>query len=187
MKALEILKNRKTAIAVTAVVIVLSMLLGMRLTMSRKSTKLDKLFAENADGSGFGVGYYLDKVDESAGKLLNAAKSVEGTAGASGRLQDARAEYAAAKTSGQKYDAYQNICDSAAELAEAMKAAPLSPAQSGNVDDYYTNGIRQYAGNISTQAVVYNESADEYNDCLKKFPISLFRYMLGIREAQRFA
>lgn len=177
------LKSFKVAVVIAVVVCILATLLGMRISVSRKASKLEKVFTSNTDGSDKGIGLYLKQIDESANNLISLGKQ---TGTSTDALSAARDSYAKAKTYGEYYDAYLDICSAADLLNAELEGKQLTENDRKLLQKYYQDGIKDQKDKLSHMAVGFNESVDEYNNMLKRFPLNLFRYLIGAKEAERF-
>lgn len=177
------LKTFKIAVIITVVVCILGTLLGMRISVSRKTSKLQDAYTNNTDGSGKGIGLYLKQIDENAHNLIQLGKQ---TGASTDALSAARDSYAKAKTYGEYYRAYLEICSAADLLNAELEGKQLSEKDRKMLQKYYQDGIRDQKDKLSHMAVGFNESVDEYNAMLRKFPMNLFRYLIGAKEAERF-
>lgn len=180
---MKFLKNHKTAIIITVLLCVLATLLGMRLSVSRQAAKVEDVFQNNNDGSGKGLGQYLKQIDESAYNLIKLGKQ---NGVSTDELAAARDRYAKAKTYGEYYDAYLDLCSASDRLAAALDEKELSVQSAYMRDKYYQNGIVDQKAKLSHMAIGFNERVDDYNKIFKSFPMNLFRYLIGVGEAEKF-
>lgn len=181
---MKYLKNIKIAIILTVLVCLLAALLGMRVSVGRQAAKVEAVFQNNDDGSGKGLGQYLKQIDESAYNLIQLAKqegaSVE-------ELSAARDSYAKAKTYGAYYDAYLSLCSAADRLEAELNGKQLSDQSREMLRKYYVNGIKEQKDKLSHMAIGFNEAVEDYNKIFKGFPLNLFRYLIGVKEAETFS
>lgn len=181
---MKCLKNTRVAISLTLIICVLASLLGMRLSVGRQAAKLEELYRYNNDNSGKGLGQYLKQIDENAYNLIELARQEGVSADA---LAHARDAYAKAKTYGEAYAAYLELCSAADLLNAVLDGTALSAQSRQMLDKYYVNGIKDQKNKLSHMAISFNEAVDGYNEIFRSFPLSLFRYLIGAQEAERFA
>ncbi len=181
---MKYLKNRKVAIVLALLVCILASLLGMRLSVNRQTAKLETVFMDNNDGSGKGLGQYLKQIDESAYNLIKLGEQVGAPTDA---LVQAREHYAQAKTYGEYYQAYLELCSAADRLYADLSGKDLTLQQRDMLTKYYTNGINDQKNKLSHMAISFNECVDEYNGIFRTFPMNVFRYLIGVGEAEKFA
>lgn len=181
---MKFLKNYKIALVIALLVCVLASLLGMRLSVNRQAAKLETVYQKNNDGSEKGLGQYLKQIDESASSLIQLGNQHGVSTDA---LAQARNRYAQAKTYGDDYEAYLDLCSAADRLYADLSGKELTPQQQDMLTKYYENGINDQKNKLSHMAIEFNECVDEYNGILSAFPMSLFRYLIGVGEAEKFA
>lgn len=181
---MKYLKNYKIAIVIAVLICLLASLFGMRLSVNRKAAKLDKIFMNNDDGSGKGLGQYLRQIDESAYNLIQLGEQVGVSTDS---LAQARNRYAQAKTYGEYYQAYLDLCSAADLLYAELSEKELTPQQQDMLTKYYVNGIKDQKNKLSHMAIAFNENVDAYNGIFRTFPLNLFRYLIGVSEAEKFA
>lgn len=181
---MKFLKQYKTAIILTVIVCVLATLLGMRLSVGRQRAGVEEMFRNNNDDSGKGLGQYLKQIDENAYNLIQLGKQ---NGISTEDLSEARDRYAKAKTYSDYYDAYLDLCSAADRLNAALDEKELSVQSEYMRDKYYQNGIVDQKAKLSHMAIDFNECVDSYNKIFKSFPMNLFRYLIGVGEAEKFA
>lgn len=181
---MKYLKNRKIALALALLICILASLLGMRLSVGRQAEKLETVFMEHNDGSGKGLGQYLKQIDESAYNLIQLGDQVGVSTDA---LVQARNRYAEAKTYGEQYQAYLELCSAADRLYAELSGKDLTAQQQTMLMKYYENGINDQKNKLSHMAVAFNECVDEYNSIFRTFPMNLFQYLIGVGGAEKFA
>lgn len=181
---MKYLKNYKIAIFIALLVCLLASLLGMRLSVGRQAAKLETVFMEHNDGSGKGLGQYLRQIDESAYNLIQLGDQLGASTDA---LAQARNRYAEAKTYGEYYQACLGLCSAADRLYADMSGRELTAQQQNMLTKYYKDGINDQKDKLSHMAIAFNECVDDYNSIFRTFPLNLFRYLLGVGEAEKFA
>lgn len=181
---MKLLKKFKIAVIVTVVICLAATLLGMRVSVSKQAAKLEKVFQNNNDGSGKGLGQYLKQIDESAHNLIQLAKQ-EGVA--VDELSAARDSYAKSKTYGELYEAYLSLCSAADRLEAELRTKELSEQSREMLQKYYVNGIKDQKDKLSHMAIDFNEAVEDYNKIFKGFPLNVFRYLIGVKEAELFS
>ena len=82
------LKKRPVAIGLTVLICLLALVFGVHKSVSREARKVETMFTEGVDGSGFGIQGDLDDRAESAGVLCKLAAKYDGAAEETAAVQE---------------------------------------------------------------------------------------------------
>ena len=181
---MKLLKNVKTAVIVTAALIILSSLYGSHhsLTVLRNEAKEVFYNGEKSDGKGINsdleyisdecynltvvAGRYIDKKDERITDILSSKDLLE--------------KYS---SPGTKYKAKEQLVAAAMVLYQDLKAMELSER-----DRYYTES---FLVNVNSRELIlshnsYNGKAREFNRILEDFPANLFGKLTMVKPLELY-
>ena len=187
---MKFLKSYRGAMIVMVVVIVLCVLLGSHRSLTAEREKVETLFYDGADGSGYSVYTDLaDCVDISANLLSVAGRYLDESQ--LEQLMGSRDELAASidpdsryYSIGNAYQGYQRLTAEAETVITALEVCDLSEKDAEYVRGFRTD-LAARADTISRDP--YNEKAEEFNsDVLGAFPANLLRRITSVDEVQVF-
>lgn len=181
---MEQLKNRRTAIGVMVLMILLSMLLGAWRSGSRLYGEVEDLFYNGEAGNGIGVASDLSQRAETAVNMIIVAKrNLDQSDPAITGLEEAVTEVSMAKSLQERYAADQKMSVCMAALYDALGETVLSEKDAGYRSSLYAD-FTSAAMTMSHDP--YNAQAVEYNQALRTFPGSLFFALFGYEDAPVF-
>lgn len=180
--------NRKIAIPIMIIMIILGTFLGGYRSLNSLYKKVDKVFYQGVDGDGIGIASDLNDRINTSINLISIAKGydqdvrVEAAITAVNSAKDA---LSSAATIGDKYQANIALTEATEELHKALgnESLQLSEKDAGYRDSLY-NQLSSRNDTISHDG--YNDSAVEYNNALQEFPASFFTSLFGIEKAVLF-
>jgi LemA protein len=173
----------KRGVVVVVVIVVLALLLGGRLvgsynTLVNKRTQVQTAFAE-----------VDNQLQRRSDLIPNLVETVKGFATQEqevyGRIADARAQLAGARTAQDKIAAGQAMDSALSRLLVVVENYPQLRSS-----ENFMRLQDELAGTENRLAVArgrYNETTGEYNAMVKRFPTNLFANMLGFKEEPFYA
>lgn len=179
----ELLKNRKAAVGITVVIMILSTIFGSGRSMDAAAYKVERYFIEGSGG--YSIQRDLDSRTGLAKNLLVIAeRNLYSSDEAVLELQDAIAQMEEAETVKEKAAANQQLTAATERMNLVLEECALS-----GTDDRYRRQIRtdlaSYSQTISHDP--YNEMAAEYNEkVLGSFPASVLKLVNGAEELDTF-
>ncbi len=178
------LKKRGTAVAITVVLIILSILFGSHRSLARLYNRVADVFENGSSGNGYGIRYDLDARASYAYNMIAVAKRylpenhLKITA-----LETAADSLKNAKSVSEAYEADLALTDAASALYDILGGCPLSEADKGYRESIMTD-LESSEYKISHSD--YNDFARKYNETLKKFPASILRVITSVDKAELF-
>lgn len=184
---MNIFRSRKTAIAVTAVCVLASTILGSHRSLAAVRRGVEATIDQGADGSGFSIGNDLSEACAIAANLHTVAgKYIAQThSGDLESLLAAREKLEKAKTTAEKKAAFQTLSAQCRRVQQALSG--LSGVS--EADRTYLSGFRVDLEAIADtiQRDPYNDLAREFNDqTLKRFPASVLGKLTGVKPLETF-
>lgn len=179
----ERLKDRRVAVAVTVVVMILSTLFGAHRSLVAAAYPVQRYF--NAGEDGYSIQRDLDTRAGLASNLMVVAERyLLPNDAALMELDEAIAALKAAETVGEKAAANQRLTAATEQVYLALDGYPLSAA-----DARYRGQIRTDLAsyNMTILHSDYNERAQAYNtEVLGRFPANVLRYVAMVPELELF-
>jgi len=179
----ELKNNRKVAVVITVIVMILATLFGSHRSLVAKAAPIEEYFVNGADG--YSIQRDLDAREALAKNLQTVAnRYLSANAEAMTELNDAINTMDRANTIQEKSNANQKLTAATEHVYLELEGYPLSAA-----DNKYRTQIKtdlaSYNQIISHDK--YNEMVVEYNrDILGQFPASLLAKMTRVPELPTF-
>jgi hypothetical protein len=128
---MELLKNRKIAIVITVIVIILATLFGVNRSLNRLAKNVEAMFYDGIylEDAGFtqpGISQHLSSIAQAALDITSAFTNHPELSAESDALVLARRELMDASSIAEKYVAYQGIQRSSSELLRKAETVDLS-------------------------------------------------------------
>jgi hypothetical protein len=181
---MSVLKKRGVATAISAVLILLSILLGARKSLMNLYNDVSGVFEHGVQNDGFGIRYDLNAKAAYAYNLTTVAKRympenhTKITA-----LETAADKLRAAGSVSEAYRLNGELSVAARSLYDALGTYDLSDKDKSYRESIMTD-LESSEYKISHSE--YNRIASEYNRTLDKFPASLFRIICSVEKAELF-
>ena len=157
------LQNRGIAVAITTLIVVLSVFLGTVRSVRAEAHRVAEMFYSGVDGSGYGIFGDLDDQMEYAGQLVKVAQKYTGTEMEIAVVSDAIAAMMDAGTPAALYDSAYALTDAVTDLSAVMERVNLSEK-----DEEYRSSILadfdSYGYKIDKEAVRYNAAVADYEN-----------------------
>ena len=180
---LSFLKKRATVCVITALMVAVSIPLGVHCTETRAADQVTALFYEGT-GGGYGIQYDLEQRMGTAANLLTVAQRyLEAGDSDLQALSSARERLSQAATIGDKYDANVQLSDAAATMISRLKGEALTETDSQYVTQFETD-LAAAQDRIARSS--YNQQAQAYNNSLQSFPVNWLRTIAGVEELELF-
>ena len=180
---MEVLKNRKTAALILALVVVLSALLGGWRSLSALSSDVEKAFTEGEEG--FSIQRDLNERMTQAVNLTAVAKRYLSPDDARiTAVTDVRNALDAAKTPGEKYRANQQLSEAFSVLYYALEDMDLTEKDKEYRGEFYGEMLSR---NDTISRDPYNEKAGAFNETLRQFPANLIGKLFSVSPAELYA
>ena len=157
------LQNRGTAIAITMLIVVLSVCLGAVRSIRSEANAVTDMFFSGVDGSGYGIFGDLNDQTEYAGQMVKVAQKYNGM---DTEIEAVRAAITTMTEAGTP----AALCDSARTLQDTMTALNLAmeEANLSERDEEYRSSIladfNSYGYKIDKEAVRYNAAVADYEN-----------------------
>lgn len=184
---MSIWTSRKTAIAVTAVCVVASTLLGSHRSLAAVRRGVEAAIDQGADDSGLSIGSDLANACAIAANLHTvASRYIQATHPDDlDSLAYARERLEEAKTTGERKSAFQELLTQCRQVQSDLTGLP----QVSEADRIYLSGFRLdlEAAADTIQRDPYNDLARQFNDeTLGKFPVGALGRLTGIKPLETF-
>ena len=157
------LKNPKIAAVITVLVVVLSLCFGTVRSVRSEAAKVERMFTEGVDGSGYGIAGDLEERVEYASRLTKIAGKYTGMDQEIAVVEGAITALSAARTADLKYLADRDLENAVTALDLALQDTDLSES-----DEKYRSetiaGFQSPGYKIDKEAVRYNEAVRKYQD-----------------------
>ena len=161
---MKLLKNRKIAIIITIIVVILATMIGVGRSLNDLSREVELLFYEDADleEAGFlqpSINRHLDVISQA---ILDASSLFAGHPELTGETQaltEARRDLMAAQSIAEKYSAYRDI----------TKASEIFINSAGKIDlsDRETDALNDFQAKLRGATIAIQNN--EYNNRAKNF------------------
>ena len=179
----ELLKNRKVAVGITIVIVILTTLFGSHRSLTAAAYPIERYFIEGEDG--YSIQRDLDTRTGLASNLLIVAeRNLEENNLAVAELQSAITAMEQAHSVKEKAVANQQLTAATERMNLVLEECELS-----STDDRYRMQIRTDLAscNQTISHDKYNELATAYNtEVLGKFPASVLKLVNGVSELETF-
>lgn len=184
---MKTLKNYKVAWLIMAVVVVLSLCFGAVRSVRVEASKVERMFTEGVDGSGYGIAGDLEERADYAQRLMKIAGKYSGAEEEIEAVQEAVVALGSAGTPSEKYRA-----DKALESAVIVLDLAMGDQGLSEQDEAYRSetmsGFESPGYKIDKEAVRYNEAVQAYEDqVLGGFVASLIGNMISLPEVEAYA
>ena len=182
----QALKNRNIAILVMVVLIILGLIFGTRVGLTREKRNLQQMFSKT-EFDGATVEGRINAARRDADALCGAAVQIVGQDDAFYKtVKDDIDKMLSAKTVYEKYYTLNKMCSDAKILRDTAVAAAKSSGKSP--DDV----IRNYA-NIQNMSELLDEFTAEYNDAVDAFntrkhmfPCNVLAAITFVKDAEKY-
>lgn len=165
----EILRDRRMAYAITAVIIIASMLTGAERSLNKLREPIRNSFYKGVFIEGESIeNDLIRQIEYSANLITLAQRYIDGDPTLD-FLIGARNELIEATSLYEKYTANQKLSEASRLLHDLMLEKDLSERELRYVEALYTD-LKERNITISYEASVYNERAREFNRYLSGFP-----------------
>ena len=179
----KLLKNRKVAVVLTVIIMILSTLAGSNRSMAAEAYDIEQYFVYGYEGGSI-QRELDDRIGLAKNLLVVAERNLAVNDPAVKELQDAIIQMETAKTVNEKVDANQKLTAATERMNLVLDERWLSRS-----DDRYRIQIRLElaACNKAISQDSYNEMAMQYNtEVLGSFPGSVLKMVNGIEELKIF-
>ncbi len=181
------LKKRPVAIGLTVLICLLALVFGVHKSVSREARKVETMFTEGVDGSGYGIQGDLDDRAESAGVLCKLAAKYDGAAEETAAVQEALTALDIADGPTAKAAANQMLTDSVTALSLALDELPLSEQDAKYHKDYRA-AFDSSGMTLSREAADYNAAVRNYEDGVcGGLPVRLLGWLALLPDVEDFA
>jgi len=185
---LTLLKDSRIASLICAVIVLLSLLIGVQRSASRRAEKLNEMLYSGVDGSGYGIrGDLSDRMDD-AGILLKIAAKYEGAETESARLEEAllALQSSSDASAGVLFRLDSDLEDAFESLDLRLQELPL-----GEKDEDYR---AQYKADFESRGITMMREAAAYNTEVRAYEekvgsgllVRLFGWLLPLPEVEAF-
>ena len=179
----QLLKNRKVAVVLTVIIMILATLIGSNRSMAAEAYDIEQYFIYGYGG--YSIQHDLDTRTGLAKNLLIVAeRNLPSNDSAMEELQDAIVQIELAQTVKEKADANQKLTAATERMNLVLEEYWLSSS-----DERYRRQISMEleACNQAISQDPYNEMAIQYNtEVLGSFPGSVLKMVNGIEELETF-
>lgn len=179
----ELLKNRKVAVGLTVIIMILATVLGSGRSMNAEAYAIERYFIEGEDG--YSIQRDLDtRVGLAQNLLVVAERNLDSNDLAMAELQSAIYQMNEAETVKEKAIANQQLTAATERMNLVLEECALS-----STDDRYRAQIRTDLAscNQTISHDPYNVMATEYNnEVLGKFPANMLKKVNGVQELENF-
>lgn len=157
------LKNPKIAVVITVLVVALSLCFGAVRSVRAEAAKVERMFTEGVDGSGYGIAGDLEERADYARQLVKVAERYDGLETETKAVIDADPALWSDRSPSARYQADLALENAVTALDLAMQGAELSEK-----DEAYREQIMaDFASpsyKIDKEAVRYNAEVQKYQD-----------------------
>lgn len=183
---MKLIKNWKFATALTAVLVLCALLLGVHRTVSQEAAKVEAMFTSGVDGSGYGIAGDLADQGDYASSLCKVAAKYDGTGSLVEAVNTALAAAKTADGTAEQYNASRLLTDAVGSLSLAMADLPLTE-QDEKYRSEYTANFESRGLVIVREAAAYNEQVKQFEaEVLGSFPVSLLGGLAFLPEVEAF-
>lgn len=184
---MKTLKNYKVAWLITAAILVLSLCFGAVRSVRAEASKVERMFTEGVDGSGYGIAGDLEERADYAQRLTKIAGKYSGAEQETEAVQEAVVALSAAKTPSEKYRADKELESAVVALDLAMQDLNLSEQDEAYRSETVT-GFESPGYKIDKEAVRYNEAVQTYKEkVLGGFVANLVGILVSLPEVEAYA
>jgi hypothetical protein len=176
---MKYLKNRKIAVRITSFIVLLSILLGAHLSLTKLRDEALQIFYSGEKMNGKGIQSDLEYIADQcynltvvAGRYMNKEDVIIL------EIIQNRDLLGNADTPGDKYQAKEKLIKSTMILYENLKSLNLNER-----DEYYNDS---FPVNVESRQLIishssYNKNALTFNNILKKFPANILRWIIFMK------
>lgn len=157
------LQNKGAAIAITTVIVVLSVCFGAVRSVRKEANRVQAMFVSGTDGSGYGISGDLDEQMEYAGQMVKVAQKYTGMESETDAVRTAVQNMAADKQPADLYQDARTLQDAMTALNLVMEEAELSETD----ENYRVKIMASYESpgyKIAKEAVKYNAEVATYQN-----------------------
>lgn len=182
----EFFKNRRNAIIICVVVIILSTCFSAHRSLSELKNEVETLFITGVDGGGAGIDTDLLKRVDYAGNLITIAKKYTGFEGEIEALEQARADLVGSHGGAdEKFTLNNTLSDSFDRLNSVMAGTLEEKDEKYRVE--ISNNFRSREDTLTREAARYNAKVREFNyNVLGTFPAMFLKYPAFVGELALF-
>ena len=173
------LKNKHTATIITAVMIVLSILVGNSLSINKHVKKVNTIYSQQ-------ILPELQNQANYTGQLIQFSKDRKVDQSKIDELQAALDTFNQTNDIEQKYDAFTSLQEEFKSLHDSLMEFDLTQEQERTLNKINQQFLSCYEL-IMRSASSYNESAIEVNNDLSSFPLSITKHLVGKGNIPLFA
>ena len=178
--------NKKIAIAVMLLMIIISIPFGGYRSLNKLYKEVNRTFYQGVDGDGLGIENDLNnRIDNSYNLVTIAKKYIDSENDVIKNTLKAREELVNSQSIAEKYRANLSLTEAVEELYTALgdESLGLSDQDKTYRRSLYSN-LTSRNDTISHDG--YNDKAAEFNSTLESFPASLISRLVGINKAELF-
>ena len=160
---MKALKSRPVAVLLTAVIVLLSLTFGVHRSVTKQARRVETMFTQGVDGSGYGIAGDLEERADYASRLTKIAGKYTGMDQEIAEVQEAVTTLSAARTADLKYLADRDLENAVTALDLALQDADLSE----NDEAYRSETIAGFQSpgyKIDKEAVRYNAEVQKYQE-----------------------
>lgn len=182
---MQLLKQRKTAWAITLIIVIAASLLGARTSLGNLRADTAMMFEEGVSKEAPGIQHDLDWLLELSHNLTVVGERYVDAADAElAAVKEAREALAAAASPAAKYDAADRLVSTSAALIYTLSQRELEAR-----DARYAQTIK---ADVESRWLIvarneYNEKAAAFNEVLERFPASFLGKLVNVQPLERFA
>jgi hypothetical protein len=182
-------KNRGVAAAISALLMIVSLLIGVHKSAQGASDKIENLFYQgtNSTGSDNTVAIYdqLERRADAALGIATIADNYDGLSDASQEVRQNRQELISCQSISDLFVINQALERSTQQLVELCNAQQLNERDKSGLETY----LQRFEG---AQTLIeqnsYNEKVSEFkSDVLNKFPLSALKAIAGVKAPEMFS
>ncbi len=179
----ELLKNRKVAVGITIVIVILATIFGSHRSMEAEAYSIERYFIEGDDG--YSIQRDLDtRIGLAQNLLVVAERNLDSNDLAMAELQEAIMQMGEADTVKEKAIANQQLTAATERMNLVLEECDLS-----STDDRYRQQIRidLASCNQTISHDPYNAMVAQYNnEVLGRFPANVLKMVNGVQELETF-
>ena len=176
--------NRLFALAMALVLVASGTLFGVHRSTDAVGEKIETMFYEGVDGSGYGIaGDLTDRLDYSQ-YLCKIAGGFSGLEEQIEAVQDARLDLDTASGHHEQFTANEALTDAVYALDAAMTQAGYASEEW----ERYLNNFDSDGMTITHEAEKFNAQVRDYNSgIIGGFPVNVLRVPAAVEELEEFA
>lgn len=183
---MRVLKDYRAAIVLSVLAVLASLIFGVYRSVSAEAEKIETMFYEGTDGSGYGIAGDLNDRIDCAEILVTIAGKYGAAPSAVAGVNDLLAKADTAQTPSQKYDADTGLERMVRALDLALADAPLSEQD----EEYRGNYMAMFEScglTLAREAENYNAQVRAYEArVLGGIPVKLFGALAFLPDVEAF-